>query len=92
MLISEPSYPYEAVWIAANVHVLLPTPRTHPDFPLWELGYEARELWDIFGLMASSEHLSFNQRIQNPIKRDSFCRHPKIPITAGRFGPSTDKY
>lgn len=26
----------------------MPTPSTHPHFPLWDLGYEPDELWDLF--------------------------------------------
>ncbi|GJC81511.1 hypothetical protein ColLi_04349 [Colletotrichum liriopes] len=26
----------------------MPTPQSHPEFPLWELDYEPEELWDIF--------------------------------------------
>ncbi|VUC29693.1 unnamed protein product [Clonostachys rosea] len=41
-------YNYEATWVAANLKVTMPTPSTHPHFPLWELGYEPDELWDLF--------------------------------------------
>ncbi|KAH7002440.1 hypothetical protein EDB80DRAFT_809426 [Ilyonectria destructans] len=41
-------YKYEATWIAANVRINLPTPATHPSFPLWKIGYQPDELWDIF--------------------------------------------
>ncbi|CAH0057995.1 unnamed protein product [Clonostachys solani] len=39
---------YEATWVAANLKVTMPTPKTHPHFPLWDLGYEPDELWDLF--------------------------------------------
>ncbi|KAF4535858.1 3-(3-hydroxy-phenyl)propionate/3-hydroxycinnamic acid hydroxylase [Lasiodiplodia theobromae] len=39
---------YDAEWIAANLHIMLPTPTSHPDFPLWSLGYKPEELWDLF--------------------------------------------
>jgi hypothetical protein len=42
------SYPYEATWVVANLHISLPTPESHPDFPLWKVGYSPEELWDIF--------------------------------------------
>ncbi|OHF00199.1 hypothetical protein CORC01_04607 [Colletotrichum orchidophilum] len=41
-------FPYSATWIAANLRVNMPTPQSHPDFPLWELGYEPEELWDLY--------------------------------------------
>ncbi|CAG9953033.1 unnamed protein product [Clonostachys rosea f. rosea IK726] len=41
-------YRYEATWVAANLKVTMPTPSTHPHFPLWDLGYEPDELWDLF--------------------------------------------
>ncbi|EME38688.1 hypothetical protein DOTSEDRAFT_180526 [Dothistroma septosporum NZE10] len=39
---------YEARWVAANLQIHLPTPESHPSFPLWKLGYRPREVWDIF--------------------------------------------
>ncbi|KAF5555120.1 FAD NAD(P)-binding domain-containing protein [Fusarium mexicanum] len=41
-------YTYEATWIAANLRITLPTPVSHPSFPLWKLGYQPEQLWDIF--------------------------------------------
>ncbi|ETS84377.1 hypothetical protein PFICI_02402 [Pestalotiopsis fici W106-1] len=41
-------YRYEATWVAANLKLTMPTPDTHPQFPLWDLGYEPEELWDLF--------------------------------------------
>ncbi|CAG9990781.1 unnamed protein product [Clonostachys byssicola] len=41
-------YSYEATWVAANLKVTMPTPSSHPHFPLWDLGYEPDELWDLF--------------------------------------------
>ncbi|KAF5648786.1 monooxygenase [Fusarium sp. NRRL 25303] len=41
-------YTYEATWIAANLRITLPTPTSHPAFPLWKLGYHPEQLWDIF--------------------------------------------
>ncbi|KAI8711251.1 3-(3-hydroxy-phenyl)propionate/3-hydroxycinnamic acid hydroxylase [Fusarium sp. LHS14.1] len=41
-------YKYEATWIAANLRITLPTPTSHPSFPLWKLGYQPEQLWDIF--------------------------------------------
>ncbi|KAF9776022.1 hypothetical protein IL306_005832 [Fusarium sp. DS 682] len=41
-------YPYSGTWIAANLKMKLPTPETHPDFPLWKLGYSPQEVYDLF--------------------------------------------
>ncbi|KAH7267931.1 hypothetical protein B0J15DRAFT_441099 [Fusarium solani] len=41
-------YKYEATWIAANLRITLPTPTSHPSFPLWKLGYQPEQLWDVF--------------------------------------------
>jgi len=42
------SFRYEAIWVALNWHLIPPTPETHPDFPLWELGYEPEDVFDLF--------------------------------------------
>jgi hypothetical protein len=41
-------FQYEAVWVALNWHLTLPTPKTHPDFPLWSLGYSPEDVYDLF--------------------------------------------
>ncbi|KAI1047353.1 hypothetical protein LB505_012766 [Fusarium chuoi] len=41
-------YPYSGTWIAANLKMKLPTPETHPEFPLWKLGYSPQEVYDLF--------------------------------------------
>ena len=41
-------YKYEGTWVAANLHIRLPTPDTHPDFPLWKLGFTPERLYDLF--------------------------------------------
>ncbi|KAH7136222.1 hypothetical protein EDB81DRAFT_901898 [Dactylonectria macrodidyma] len=41
-------YKYDANWIAANLAISLPTPTSHPSFPLWKLGYQPEDLWDLF--------------------------------------------
>ncbi|KAF4440220.1 hypothetical protein F53441_12362 [Fusarium austroafricanum] len=41
-------YPYSGTWIAANLKMKLPTPVTHPDFPLWKFGYSPQEIYDLF--------------------------------------------
>ncbi|KAM5527617.1 putative monooxygenase [Fusarium oxysporum f. sp. phaseoli] len=40
--------PYEQDWVALNWRISLPTPRTHPDFPLWEKGYTPQQIYDAF--------------------------------------------
>jgi FAD binding domain len=39
---------YEETWVALNWHISLPTRKTHPDFPLWNLGYTAEDVFDLF--------------------------------------------
>jgi len=39
---------YSATWIAANLRITPPTPESHPDFPLWKLGFEPEDAWDLF--------------------------------------------
>lgn len=46
--VSNPIYQYEGTWVAANLQLTLPTPETHPDFPLWKLDYSPEEVFDLF--------------------------------------------
>ncbi|GKZ25812.1 hypothetical protein AbraIFM66951_000787 [Aspergillus brasiliensis] len=39
---------YDETWVALNWKINLPTPETHPDFPLWELGYSPEAVYDEF--------------------------------------------
>ncbi|KAK7177862.1 putative monooxygenase [Paraphaeosphaeria sporulosa] len=39
---------YEEVWVALNWKMALPTPETHPDFPLWRKGYTPQQVYDAF--------------------------------------------
>lgn len=41
-------YRYVGTWVAANLHITTPTPKSHPDFPLWKLGYTPQQVHDIF--------------------------------------------
>ncbi|KLO91803.1 monooxygenase [Fusarium fujikuroi] len=41
-------YSYSGTWIAANLKMELPTPETHPEFPLWKFGYSPQEVYDLF--------------------------------------------
>ncbi|CAM1508577.1 Fc.00g054250.m01.CDS01 [Cosmosporella sp. VM-42] len=40
--------PYEEDWVALNWKISLPTPETHPDFPLWKKGYTPQQVYDEF--------------------------------------------
>ena len=44
----EATYRYEGLWIASNLRLSIPTPKTHPDFPLWKLGYTPEQVYDLF--------------------------------------------
>ncbi|KAL4868871.1 hypothetical protein BDV12DRAFT_196849 [Aspergillus spectabilis] len=35
-------------WVALNWKITLPTPETHPNFPLWERGYTPEQVYDLF--------------------------------------------
>ncbi|KAK5107149.1 hypothetical protein LTR62_001674 [Meristemomyces frigidus] len=39
---------YKEVWVALNWQLSLPTPDTHPRFPLWSLGYTPEQVYDLF--------------------------------------------
>jgi hypothetical protein len=39
---------YTGTWIAANLKIHLPTPETHPNFPLWEINLSPEEVYDLF--------------------------------------------
>ncbi|KAH7136805.1 monooxygenase-like protein [Dactylonectria estremocensis] len=41
-------YRYNGTWIAANLKISPPTAQTHPQFPLWKLGYSSDEVYDLF--------------------------------------------
>lgn len=41
-------YPYEGTWVAANLRIHLPTAQSHPEFPLWALGYTPEDVYDLF--------------------------------------------
>ena len=44
----EGSYRYEGLWIATNLRLKVPTCETHPDFPLWKLGYVPKQVYNLF--------------------------------------------
>ncbi|GME35055.1 hypothetical protein Z518_01969 [Neofusicoccum parvum] len=41
-------FTYEGTWVAANIKIHLPTPATHPDFPLWRFGFSPQQVYDLF--------------------------------------------
>ena len=41
-------YKYEGTWVASNLKLSRPNPETHPDFPLWELGYTPERVYFLF--------------------------------------------
>ncbi|KAI0019446.1 monooxygenase-like protein [Xylariomycetidae sp. FL0641] len=42
------AYKYNGTWVAANLKLTLPTPETHPNFPLWDLGYTPEAIYDLY--------------------------------------------
>ncbi|CZR60147.1 related to monooxygenase [Phialocephala subalpina] len=41
-------FTYTGTWVAANLKIQLPTPETHPEFPLWGKGFRPQEVYDLF--------------------------------------------
>lgn len=41
-------YNHVSTWIAANFEIALPSPATHPDYPLWQLGYSPEQIYELF--------------------------------------------
>ncbi|KAE8315350.1 hypothetical protein BDV41DRAFT_563072 [Aspergillus transmontanensis] len=39
---------YEETWVALNWEISLPNKSTHPNFPLWDLGYTPEQVYDLF--------------------------------------------
>ncbi|RAL00156.1 putative monooxygenase [Aspergillus ibericus CBS 121593] len=39
---------YEDTWVALNWRITIPTPRSHPSFPLWKEGYSPEQVYDLF--------------------------------------------
>lgn len=44
----ESVWPYVGTWVAINLKITTPTPQSHPDFPLWKLGYTPQQVHDAF--------------------------------------------
>ncbi|KAJ5564452.1 hypothetical protein N7513_000694 [Penicillium frequentans] len=62
---------YEEVWVALNWKISLPTEKTHPEFPLWSLGYTPEQVYDLF--------FPSNFRFLCNPKRPSVCGRFGIP-------------
>ncbi|KAK0258102.1 hypothetical protein LTR35_018193, partial [Friedmanniomyces endolithicus] len=39
---------YDETWVALNWQIKLPTPDSHPGFPLWKVGYTPEQVYDLF--------------------------------------------
>ena len=39
---------YQETWVALNWKLHLPSRDTHPNFPLWDLGFTSEEVYDLF--------------------------------------------
>lgn len=66
-----PRIDYNETWVAINWHMDLPTPETHPDFPLWSKGYTPQQVYNLF----FPEHFRF---LCNP-SRPSVCGRFGLP-------------
>ena len=42
------THPYETIYGGANLNVATPTPKSHPDFPLWAKGYTPEQVVESF--------------------------------------------
>lgn len=40
--------PYDETWVALNWKLKLPSPVTHPDFPLWKKGFDPEQVYEAF--------------------------------------------
>lgn len=47
-IIAERIHPFIQVWAGCNWYIDPPTPESHPDFPLWKLGWTPDEVMDEF--------------------------------------------
>lgn len=47
-LIKYHRFDYAETWVAMNLHITLPTPATHPDFPLFSQGFTSSQIYDTF--------------------------------------------
>ncbi|KAK3367751.1 hypothetical protein B0H63DRAFT_565657 [Podospora didyma] len=44
----ESDWKYVGTWVAANLKITDPTPESHPEFPLWKLGYTPEQVHEAF--------------------------------------------
>ncbi|KAK3688882.1 hypothetical protein B0T22DRAFT_407582 [Podospora appendiculata] len=44
----ESEWSYVGTWVAANLKITDPTPESHPEFPLWKLGYTPEQVHEAF--------------------------------------------
>jgi hypothetical protein len=47
-VLMEKVHPYEQYYVGINWEIDTPTPETHPDFPLWKLGFTPKDVLDAF--------------------------------------------
>lgn len=47
-VLMEHAHPFEIKFAGLNFDITAPTPETHPDFPLWRLGYTPEDVLDAF--------------------------------------------
>ena len=40
--------PYDECWVAMNWEITLPSPESHPEFPLWAQGFTPQQVYDSF--------------------------------------------
>ncbi|KAM5510071.1 hypothetical protein FOXYSP1_13037 [Fusarium oxysporum f. sp. phaseoli] len=82
---------YAVKWVAANLRITIPTPTSHSYFPLWKLGYEPEEVWDVFwpeGVQFEYELTSetlWEEAEQDALKRLEARMEPHLTISAARF-------
>lgn len=41
-------FKYTGTWVAANLKINLPTPKTHPKLPFWNMGFTPEAIYDLF--------------------------------------------
>jgi len=42
------AWTYVGTWVAINLKITTPTPESHPEFPLWKLGWTPERAHDLF--------------------------------------------
>lgn len=41
-------FSYNGTWVAANLHITLPTPLSHPELCFWDMGMTSEDVYDLF--------------------------------------------